>query len=131
MSRWITIANVGCVEGEEAVFDSMGHTDLTQEVKQQIAALILTPTNKIKHIFQSVQRQRDSNNCGAFAASICFSASPSNLLNDQDCLRPYLVKCFMSGTMEPFSSGKRKEGATTLLPRTVRCLLQLQANEGR
>ena len=66
------------------VFDSMGHTDLTQEVKQQFAALILTPTNKIKHMFQSVQRQRDSNNCGAFAiafaAFICFSASPSNLL---------------------------------------------------
>ena len=63
-----------------AVFDSMGHTDLTQlqEVKQQIAALILTP--RIKLIFLSVQRQRDSNNCGAFAiafaASICFSASP-------------------------------------------------------
>ena len=66
------------------MFDSMGHTDLTQEVKHQIAALILTPTNKIKLIFQS-----DSNNCGAFAIAcatyICFSASPSNLLHDQDC----------------------------------------------
>ena len=50
-SHWITIANVGCVQGEVAVFDSMGHTDLTQEVKQQIAALILTPTNKIILIY--------------------------------------------------------------------------------
>ena len=111
-SHWITIANVGCAQGEVAVFDSMGHTDLTQEVKQQIAALILTPTNKIKLIFQSVQRQRNSNNCGAFAiviaTSICFSASPSNLLYDQDCLRPYLVKCFMSETMEPFPAKEKK-----------------------
>ena len=51
-SHWITIANVGCVQGEVHVHDSMGHTDLPQEVKQHIATLILIPTNKITLIFQ-------------------------------------------------------------------------------
>ena len=61
------IANVGCVQGEVHVYDSMGYTDLPQDVKQQIATLILIPTNNITLIFQSVQYQQDSNNCGAFA----------------------------------------------------------------
>ena len=39
--------------------DSMGHTDVPQNVKQQIAAMILTPTNKITLILESVQRQHD------------------------------------------------------------------------
>ena len=62
-SHWIMIANVGCVPGEVHVYDSMGHTDIPQEVKQQIAAMILSPTNKITLIFESVQRQHNSNNC--------------------------------------------------------------------
>ena len=37
----------------------IGHTDVLQEVKQQIAAMILTPTNKITLIFELVQRQQD------------------------------------------------------------------------
>ena len=37
-SHWIMIANVGCVQGEVHVYDCMGHTDVPQEVKQQIAA---------------------------------------------------------------------------------------------
>ena len=36
-SHWIAIANVGCVQGMVHVYDSMGYTDLPQDVKQQIA----------------------------------------------------------------------------------------------
>ena len=36
------------------VWYHMGHTDLSQEVKQQIAALILIPNNKITLVFQSI-----------------------------------------------------------------------------
>ena len=108
-SHWIMIANVGCVPGEVHVYDNMGHTDVPQEVKQRIAAMILSPTNKITLIFES---PHDSNNCGvftiAFATSICFSAYPSNLLYNQTCLRSYLTKCLESGMMEPFPAKERK-----------------------
>ena len=94
------------------VYDSMGHTDVPQEVKQQVAAMILSPTNKITLIFESVQRQHNSNNCGvftiAFATSICVSANPSILLYDQTCLRSYLTKCLESGMMELFPAKERK-----------------------
>ena len=133
-SHWIMIANVGCVSGEVHAYDSMGHTDIPQEVKQQIAAMILTPTNKITLIFESVQRQHDSNNCGvfviAFATSICFSANPSNVLYDQTCLQSYLTKCLESGMMKPFPAKERK----TQRPYSrvqYEVFLQLQANEGR
>ena len=54
----------------------MGLTDLSQDVKQQVAALILTPNNKSHSSFsQSVQGQRGSITLHdlysiAFAASI-------------------------------------------------------------
>ena len=32
-SHWVAIANVGCVAGEVNVYDSMGHTDVPQEIK--------------------------------------------------------------------------------------------------
>ena len=50
-SHWIMIGNVGYVPGEIHVCDSMGHTDVPQKVKQQIAAMILTPTTIITLIF--------------------------------------------------------------------------------
>ena len=42
------------------MYDSMGSSDLPEETKQQIAALIFTSANKITLSFQSVQRQQDS-----------------------------------------------------------------------
>ena len=54
------IAIAGNTGGEIHVYDSMGSSDLPEETKQQIAALIFTSANKITLSFQSVQRQQDS-----------------------------------------------------------------------
>ena len=106
------IGIVRCVQGEVHVYDSMGHTDLPQDVKQQIAALILIPTKNITLIFNQSKDNKILTIVEIFniasATSICFTATPSSLLYDQACLRPYLTKCFMSGTMEPFPTRERK-----------------------
>ena len=58
--HWITIANNGSTGKEIKVYDSMGHSDLPEETKQQIAALIFSSVNKITLTFQTVQWQQDS-----------------------------------------------------------------------
>ena len=105
-NHWITIANNGCTGGEIKVYDSMGHSDLPEETKQQVAALIFTSVNKITLTFQTVQRQQDSSSCGlfavAFATSLCFGSDPSTIMYDSATLRSHLKHCFVSGIMEPF-----------------------------
>ena len=80
---WITIANNGCTGGEIMVYDSLGHSDFPEEIKQQIAALIFSSVNKITLTFQAVQRQQDCSSCGlfavAFATSLCFGSDPSTV----------------------------------------------------
>ena len=82
------------------MYDSMGYTDLPQDVKQQIAALILIPTN-ITLIFQSNNKILTLHLKHIFA----FQQIQAD---DQACLRHYLTKCFMSETMEPFPARQRK-----------------------
>ena len=109
-NHWITIANNGCTGGEIKVYDSMGHSDLPEETKQQVAALIFTSVNKITLTFQTVQGQQDSSGCGlfavAFATSLCFGSDPSTLMYDSATLRSHLKHCFVSGIMEPFPARK-------------------------
>ena len=98
-NHWITIANNGCTGGETKVYDSMGHSDLPEETKQQVAALIFNSVNKITLTFQTVQRQQDSSSCGlfavAFATSLCFGSDPSTIMYDSATLRSHLKHCFV------------------------------------
>ena len=61
-------------------------SDLPEETKQQIAALIFSSVNKITLTIQTVQRQQDCSCCGlfavAFATSLCFGSDPSTIMYD-------------------------------------------------
>ena len=84
----------------------MGHSDLPEETKQQIAALMFSSTNKITLTFETVQRQQDCSSCGLlavdFAISLCFGSDPSTIMYDSATLRSHLKHCCVPGIMEPF-----------------------------
>ena len=46
-NRWITVSNNECTGGEIKVYDCLGISDLPEQTKQQIAALIFSSVNKI------------------------------------------------------------------------------------
>ena len=82
-----------------------------KENKEQIVALICTPTSKITLTFQAVQEQVGSNDCGAFAiafaTSLCEGIIPSSVYFDQNSLRQHIFNCLVTGRMSSFP-GKEK-----------------------
>ena len=89
-----------------AVYDSLHLSHLSTKTRMDIASLLQTSSDRITIEVVNVQRQRDTYNCGpfaaAFATSLCMGEDPSQLRFDE--LRAHLKVCLQNRKMSPFPS---------------------------
>ena len=71
-NHWNVISSIGVPHGTVEIFDSM-YTKLSDAIKMQIANIVYTSNPHITILFQNVQKQSGSSDCGLF--SIAFATA--------------------------------------------------------
>ena len=79
--HWVCVSNYNCFPHTVDVFDSIrGFSVNSSSLKNQIAAILKTPTSSFNINFIDVQTQMGSNDCGifaiAFAVALCSGSDP-------------------------------------------------------
>ena len=113
--HWLTVSTIGAEHPAEVfVYDSM-YSCASTSIKQQIAALLATPSNSITLKFVDVQMQSGGYDCGlfavAFATALVLGKNPGQFLFDQTAMRKHLWKCLKSGRMTMFPVKKERRRA--------------------
>ena len=95
-SHWVTISNVGCVEGQVNVYDSM-YSSVPESTVRVIASLLFTSAPQLVIRMMDVGRQPNGSDCGvlaiAFAYDICSGADPCKVKFDHKSTRQHLATC--------------------------------------
>ena len=128
-NHWLTISTIGAKEAEVFIYDSL-YCSVSNAVKNQIAALLSTPSKEISLKFVSVQKQQGGCDCGlfaiAFATALVTGQNPGGIIFDQSKMRRHLYSCLNKGRLEMFPILERKKPAissTDILP--VHCLCNM------
>ena len=104
-NHWNVISSIGVPHGSVEIFDSM-YTKLSDAIKMQIANIVYTSNPHITILFQNVQQQSGSSDCGlfsiAFATALVYGKRPENYHFNQREMRSHLLKCFQQRNMELF-----------------------------
>lgn len=87
------------------MYDSKYYT-ASSEVKIQVASILHTEYSQIRLLFQDVQKQNGSSDCGlfaiAFATAVVLGIKPEECLFDQKMMRSHLIRCLESKEMTAF-----------------------------
>ena len=105
--HWVGVSNKNCSPHTIDVFDSIGGLSLNStSLKNQIAAILKTPTSSFNINFIDVQTQMGSNDCSifviAFAVALCSVRDPHMESYEQNEMRNHLHQCFSAGKLDNF-----------------------------
>ena len=111
-SHWVTISNIGCLQDNINVYDSLPYGDLSTRSKKEIAAMLFTTSKQITLNFMDVQSQRGGSDCGlfsiAFATSLCFGSDPVHVNYLQGGLRSHLLSCLSKVAFSDFPHTQKR-----------------------
>lgn len=111
--HWLTISTIG-IESPATVnvYDSKYYT-ASAEVKIQVASILHTEYPQIKLLFQDVQKQVGSSDCGvfalAYATALILGIKPEECLFDQNMMRKHLISCFEDKKISAFPLRSRRK----------------------
>ena len=110
-NHWLTVLTVGCQPGSVNIYDSIRSISVPTRTKEQISTIMFAQQKAITLVFQPVQSQHGSSDCGlfalAFATSLCYQENPVEINYTQHKLRSHLLDCFTRGRMSPFPRSSR------------------------
>ena len=109
--HWLTLSTVGTQQSTVHIYDSV-YCSATDEVKNQLASILQTTSNKITLHFISVPRQSGSADCGvyaiAYATALVLGVRPEMYSFDQPRMRQHLLQCIESGKMTMFPTKSQR-----------------------
>ena len=112
--HWVCVSNYNCFPHTVDVFDYIwGFSVNSSSLKNQIAAILKTPTSSFNINFIDVQTQMGSNDCGifaiAFAVALCSGRDPHMETYEQNEMRNHLHHCFSAGKSLHHQVGNAEE----------------------
>ena len=120
-NHWITISNLGCVENEVNVYDSLDIGNLPD--LNAICDLLRSKSSQVIVNSMNVCQQEGSSNCGpyaiAFATTLCFGGDPTQLKYKSGTLRQHIYNCLVNQEMTQFESHSKKREKKVSCQRSV------------
>lgn len=93
-NHWITASNVGCLEGNVNIYDSL--YDSVDETTRLIVSSLFS--GFLRCVSKPLQKQKGVTDCGLYAiavsTAIAYGKDPSELKFKQEAMREHLLKCF-------------------------------------
>ena len=108
-NHWIIISNVGCPKDSVVIYDSLYNTinaSCKQKVLRQIAYMLMPVSEHMTLLWEDIQKQEGTSDCGLFAlavaTSLCCDGLPQDCDWQQEVMRGHLVKCIEAGVISSF-----------------------------
>ena len=126
--HWLTVSNIGCTSSSIKVYDSLGGR-LPRTTKKVIADILQCQKRSITIIYEDVQQQAGSNDCGcyaiAYATTLSHGEDPAKMQYRQQAMRDHLFRGLEAGELTRFpTQGERSPAKpSTRLP--VYCICRL------
>ena len=132
-SHWLTVSNIGCGSSSIKVYNSLGGR-LPKTTKKVIADILECQKRSIAVIYEDVQQQEESSDCGcfalAYATTLCHGQNPSQIKYDQKAMRNHLFQGLDTGELIEFPTvGQRSPNKPVTQRVHVYCICRL-TNDG-
>lgn len=137
-SRWITVSNIGCDEGEINIFDSMAYSPSSLTAKV-VASMLFSKSPSLKFNVMNVTQLLNNCDCGvlaiAFAYDLCSGFDSCDVIYNHVQIRTHHVQCLEVGILSRFPiskcTGTSCRVSTMLYShfvQSVNCLVILNSN---
>ena len=105
--HWIAVSTLGCEPGEIVYMDRLFSGRISEQVKQQICAIMHSPVSELKVRFISVQKQRNGVDCGIFVLALITylmqtERYPTTVAFDQIKMRHHFLRSLAVNRLESF-----------------------------
>lgn len=116
--HWITVSNIGCCSEYVSICDSLLSIHVPGCTKEQISAMLFHKNELTCYIFQAVQLQHGTNDCGlfvlAFTTLLCAGESPVQMIYVQHWPCIQLLKCLLQQKQISFPQDSTEKEALTV-----------------
>ncbi len=104
-THWVCVSNLNCKPDEVDVYDSLYATPC-YTLKEQVAAILRSPAERITLRMVNMQRQNGGADCGLFAVSTAVSLrhgeDPAAHVKEQSQMREHFICCLENRDMVVF-----------------------------
>ena len=123
-NHWVVASTLNCHKSDISVYDSL-NSSVDLETQAILTKLLRTPKDIFTIQIAKVNKQSETNDCGAFAVAYCtslaFGQDPSSVVYSQEHLRHHLLTCLENQKMSIFPTIRCRRTASTYVSVKVYC----------